>query len=69
MAVGKTTVRYDALARIAKAVKRIREQPEAAHGDGCHRTQPPSSQNGTGDASRNACADIRAVIEKAEGGA
>lgn len=38
MAVGKTTVRYDALARIAKAVKRIREQPEAAHGNGC---QPP----------------------------
>ena len=32
---GKTTVRLDALARIAKAVKRIREQPEAAHGDGC----------------------------------
>ena len=43
MAAGKTTVRYDALARIAKAVKRIREQPEAAHGDGCRRTQPPSS--------------------------
>ena len=38
LAAGKTIVRYDALARIAKAVKRIREQPEAAHGDGC---RPP----------------------------
>lgn len=32
---GKTIVRDDALAHIAQAVKRIWEQPEAAHGYGC----------------------------------
>jgi hypothetical protein len=33
--MGKTTVRNDALARIASAVKSIRGQQEAAHGNGC----------------------------------
>ena len=42
VAAGKTTVRRDALAHIAQAVKLIWEQPEAAHGDGCRPLHQPT---------------------------